>query len=171
MYKIGEVLMHPGSGVCKINGITEKEITRNDKRNYYVLNPVYGNEKTTIFLPVDNNKINIRRLLSKEEIFDIIESVSTNEISWIDDDSKRQEEFSQIIREGDHKKIIELIIELHKHQKYCAQNGKKFRISDNKLLTDAEKMIHQEFAYLMDLQPDEVAQWIIDKLNLEIKAE
>ena len=58
MYKSGDILMHPGLGVCEVKEITKKEIAKNDIRTYYILKPVYGNSSTTVFLPVDCDKVN-----------------------------------------------------------------------------------------------------------------
>lgn len=168
MYKSGDILMHPGLGVCEVKEITKREIAKNDIRTYYILKPVYGNSSTTVFLPVDCDKVNVRKLLSKDEIFEIIHSVPLDKTLWVDNDHERPIVFSEIIKEGNQANIIKLIIELHKHQRKCLADGKKFRIVDSKILNEAEKIIHEEFAYSMDLKLEDVAPFVINELNLNI---
>lgn len=171
MFENGQIVMHPTSGVCKVEGITTKNITRTEKYDYYVLKPVYDIGSTTIFLPVGNNKVGVRTLLSAEEIREIINSVDMNTTLWIDNDQQRIESFHEILKSGDQKKIIKLIAELHQNEEKRLSSGKKLRIADSKILKEAEKIIHEEFAYALGLSLEETAPYIMKQLGIEIKTE
>ena len=167
MFKIVEIIMHQGLGICEIKEIVKRQLSKTEFREYYVLKPVYSNEKTTVFVPTDydSSKIRIRYPLSREELTEIINSVSFKNKLWIDDHSLRQEQFNKIIRSGKHTEIIQLIVELHKNEEERIDNGKKPRMSDTKLLKDAEKFINEEYAYVFDLEITDTPNFI--KSNLK----
>lgn len=166
MYNKGDTVMHPGAGVCKIHDIRKERFPKTEPKLYYVLKPVYDNGATTIYLPADENKITLRKLLSADDIKDLIHSISLEDKLWVDDDNERQEKFMRILRNGDHANIIKLIAELHTEQTDRASRGKKLHIADDKVLHEAEKLLHQEFAYTLKLDVDEVAPFIIRELGL-----
>lgn len=73
--------MYGNSGVCQIIDIRpekfgEKEIL------YYILKPA-DNDKSTIYCPVDNNKIQMRKLLTIEEIHDILKICRTVKLNGL----------------------------------------------------------------------------------------
>lgn len=169
MFKIGETVMHPSSGVCSVSEITTRNITPREKRDYYVLKPVYKEENTTIFLPVDCNKVGVRRILPPDRIDQIISLVDLKSKLWVDNDNIRKESFHEILKSGNHEKIIQLIAELHQHKEKREAAGKNLRISDAKILKEAEKIIHEEFAYALNIPLEDTADFIMKKLGLEIK--
>lgn len=166
MYKIGDMLMHPGSGVCRVEDIKNMSFTSEGSKDYYVLKPVYGGGSTTIYVPVDHKNIKLRKLLSEEDIHRLIGSVSSVPTLWTDNDAKRKEVFSQALHSGDSAEIIKLIIEIHKKQEEKQASGKKLHQADSKVLAEAEMLIHQEFAYALDLKPEEVAPFIMKEMNI-----
>ena len=40
-------------------------------------------------------------------------------------------------------------------------------MADSRIMQEAEKMIHQEFAYSLNLDIDEVASYIMEELHIE----
>lgn len=166
MYKVGDTVVHPASGVCCIKGIEEKSFAGGEKRKYYVLETVYDTVATTIHIPVDGEKVKLRRLLNSADIRDIIHTVSVKEALWIDDNSARKERFQAILKEGDHGKILQMICEIHLKRVERERGGKKIYASDSKILTDAERLIHQEFAHTLEIEPETVADFILSELNI-----
>ena len=165
MFSIDEVIVHPNAGVCKINDIRfERFGTSNEK--YYVLSPIYSSAPTKIFVPVSGNKVTLRYPLSKERILSAIEDSSKITTQWIDDEKQRNEKFNLVLKEKEPTAIIELLCELHKKKEERAAAGKKLRSGDERILSEAEKIIHQEFAFVLGIEPDDVAEFIMKKLGI-----
>lgn len=171
MFEIGQIVMHPSLGICKIESITSKRITKDEKKDYYVLKPIYSNTNTTIFLPVDCNKVGVRKPISAKEIEDIIKSVDISDNLCIKNNVQREEIYYEILKSGEHVKLIQLICELHRQQVQRKAKGKQLRIAESKVLKSAERIINEEFAYALNLEIDEAAPFIIKKLGVEIPAE
>lgn len=166
MFKTGDMVMHPGAGVCRIDSITEESFGGTTPRKYYVLKTVYDNSPTVIHLPVDSDKIKLRKLLTCDDIRSIIHSVSVTEPFWIENSSERKEAFVRILQEGDYSKMLRMICEIHLQKSEKEKSGKKLYVSDSKVLQAAERIIHQEFAHILEIPPDEVADFIKKELNV-----
>ena len=102
MFKINDYIMYGTVGVCQVIDITKETLMNNIEKEYYVLSPVYSKypKKTVIKIPVDNKKISMRTLLSKEDVNSIINSIPDTETLWIDNDRQRNDEFKTMLRSG-----------------------------------------------------------------------
>lgn len=168
MFNVGDTVMHPGMGVCKIENIKTETFARTKSREFYILKPLYENNNTTVYVPVDAPKQILKKLITAQDINNLIKSLANDKESlWIDNDLQRKELFGAILKEGNREKLIKLVKELHEHQEERQKNGKRLHISDEKFLLEAEKLLHQELAYTMKIKPDEVADFIINSLNAD----
>ena len=73
MYKVDDLVVYGKNGVCRINGIGKIAISDSD-RLYYTLVPVYKNEEV-IYAPVENGKIVMRHIISREEAKALIKRI------------------------------------------------------------------------------------------------
>lgn len=167
MYKVGNMVMHPYAGVCMIKDVRIEKFSKLPDKMYYILNPIYEQSQSRIYVPVDSEKIQLRKLLSMEDIQQLIHSIDLDTHLWVNNDSKRQEKFNQILKSGNHKEIIQLIVEIHNKEYEKKQENKKLHLADIRIMQEAEKMIHQEFAFSLNLKIDEVASFIMKELHIE----
>lgn len=164
LYSKGDAVVCNGTGVCTITDI-RKERFGSDVQTYYLLLPVYENCPTKIYIPVANEKTRLRSLITKEEIFSILDSVKETQSVWNDDDKMREKDFHDIIKSGDYTKIIKMISEIHQYQQMKKNNGGKLRQTDENAMKEAEKTVSNEFAYVLDITPQEVKHFIIHKIE------
>lgn len=167
MFELEQIVVHPTAGVCKIESIESKMFSRTDIRKYFVLKNYFETDKTTIYLPVDCNKVGVRPLYTKKEITDLIKTVDLSQSLWIENDNERQEAFYNILKLGDLSKIIQLIIELHRKQNERLSIGKNLRIADAKKLKEATKTVYEEIAFVLKLNISDVPKYISNTLNIE----
>ncbi len=161
MFKINDTVVHTGMGVCKITEIKSENFAKLGTRQFYVLKPIYDNNQTTVYVPVDSDKIVLKKLLSEEEIEKLLSEIDFSKSIWIENDVVRKEKFSQILKSGERTEIILLIKELHLQLEEREKTGKRLHIADEKILREAEKLIHQELAFSMNIEVEQVAEFII----------
>ena len=58
-----------------------------------------------------------------------------------------------------------MIKALYIHKQQQKQRGRKLHLADEKFLRDAEKMLYDEFAYVLEISPNEVLNFITSTLN------
>ena len=70
MFKEGDFIIYGSNGVCQVEHIGSMDLqgVPGDKM-YYTLVPVYE-EKSRLFTPVDNHKVVMRPVISKQEACD-----------------------------------------------------------------------------------------------------
>ncbi len=163
MFAIGDFVMYGTSGVFRISDIRQEKF--GDKPElYYVLNHREHGDMV-VYCPVESPKIPIRKLLSREEIFDLIKTMPKAEGEWIDDDRERNRVFTEILRSGDREALVCLVKTLYFKKQERQKEKRKLRLSDEKLLKEAETILHEEFAQVLDLRVDQVLPFILGELG------
>ena len=61
------------------------------------MSPIYSNN-TVIKIPVDNEKVPMRKLLSKINVLSLINDIPNMDTSWIDNEKLRSEQFKKILK-------------------------------------------------------------------------
>lgn len=165
MYKVNDTVVYGAQGVCKIAEITEK-ILGATAIQYYVLKPIYD-ERNTIFVPVNNEKLHAKmhRILSENEIYTLIEDMPAEEPIWIDNENDRKEKYKAILSAGDREKIIQLIKALYLRRKKQEQVGRKLHSSDEHFLQEAEKILYEEIALVLNMQRENVLPFIRERIH------
>lgn len=166
MFSVDDIVTYGINGVCKIVMIEEKELM-GTKKKYLVLKPLNG-DKSTFYVPVDNDNLlsKIRKLLSEDEINKLIDSIPNEKALWIDNERERKEQYRQIIAGGNHSKLIRMIKAINFDKKYREEQGKKLRISDERFLKEAEKILYEEFQYVLNLSQKDVMSYIFSRIDI-----
>ena len=165
MFNKNDVVSYGNSGVCTITGITEKKFA-DFKMEYYVLKPV-RQDTSTIYVPVHNEKLmaKMRKILSADEVHDLIKSMPEEEEIWINDSAERKTAYRSIISSGNPKEVIKVIKTLHRVQMEKEASGKRLSSSDECLLNDAKRILHDEFALVLNIRPEQVDPFILKELD------
>lgn len=164
MYNINDTVLYGANGVCRISEICERDFSGTAKE-YYILRPL-ANETMTIFVPVENKILTdrMRRILSPEEIYELIGAISNEPIVWIDDDNERKEHYRTVISSGDRAALLKMIRELYLHKQDQLSMGRKAHLSDEQFLKEAEKLLYSEFSLVLNIKPDEVPNFIAERI-------
>ncbi len=160
MLKLNEKVMYGTTGVCVVDSVEDKRIGKEIKK-YYVLKPV-SQTSSTVYIPADNENLlkKARKMLSVEEIKNMLSSLSDEPDIWIDNDNERRERFSEIISSGDRKACLILVRTLHNRQSILTGTGKRLHIADERALKEAQRLIQDEFSVVLNIHPNEVAAYI-----------
>ncbi|MBO5408703.1 MAG: CarD family transcriptional regulator [Clostridia bacterium] len=165
MFKVDDILTYGINGVCKVTAIEEKNLM-GIKRNYLVLKPING-DRSTFYVPADNEDLlgKMRKLLSEDEINRLIDSIPGEKVLWINNEKERKERYRQIVADGNHSELIRMIKAIHLEKKGRAEKGKKLHISDERFLKEAEKILYDEFQYVLNLTEKDVVPYIFSRLE------
>ncbi len=167
MFEIGDVVLYTASTICRISDITTKNFGK-EEMEYYILSPIYD-ENATVYIPTNNEKLigKMRSVISKEEVLALIHNLPQTDVIWIDDENKRKETFQHIIDSGDRAELLRMIKTLYMHQQAKLQIKRKMHVSDERFFKDAEKLIYNEFAFVLDISPSKVVEFINHELAKE----
>ena len=164
MFAVGDVVMYGTQGVCKIHEVCTKKFGKTESE-YFLLRP-YFDPKSVIYVPTDQDNLlsQMREVLTRNEVNDLIAEISSGKIEWIDNDNERQDVCNEIIRSGDRVALMRLIQMLYDRNEELKGQKKHFHIADERNLKRAEKLLHEEFAYVLGLQPADIPAYISERL-------
>lgn len=155
-------VVYGSNGICRIDDIKNTSFTADmaDKL-YYILNPV-RNPESRIFVPADNDVLvsKMRKIMTKEEIEELLLGMKGKEIEWESDRRCRNESFNEILTKGVTQDMLLMIRCLYMKKRELAENGKNLPTSDNNTLKSAEKLVEEEFSYTLGIKPSEVSGYI-----------
>lgn len=60
-----------------------------------------------------------------------------------------------------------MIREIYEHHAQRLAEGKKLPATDEHLLEEAERLVHQEFSYVLKMSLQDTVQFILNELGLE----
>ncbi|MCR5076234.1 MAG: CarD family transcriptional regulator [Ruminococcus sp.] len=160
MYNVSDMVMYGAFGICKVTAIEKRDLT-GEEQEYYILKHI-NSEKNIFYVPTNNDKAlsKMHRICSKAEVDVLISHMNSEGLIWIDNDIKRKEEYSRIIKDDDKHEIIRLIKTLYLRRKELAKIGKKLRSTDENYLNLAENMLFEEFAFALEIDRSEVVKYI-----------
>ena len=107
----------------------------------------------------------MRYVLTKEEIDEKIHSVSESHEEWMEDERTRKEHFKDMVSRADTFELIQLIKMLIEHREKVTARGKKLHVADERMLQEAEKMICDEFSYVLGIPKEEVPSYITNSMK------
>lgn len=163
MFKIGDVIVYSAHGLCKVDDICEKTVS-NVTRSYYVLHPL-GQSGLTISTPVDNDKVVMKKIMTRDEAEEILESFRSPGIDWIDDVRKRAQEYQKIIKTGDRKKIAKVANTLVRKSLEFEENKRKMPEQEKKMLNMIEKIFFHEMAVALSSTADGIFETVIEMIK------
>lgn len=165
MYSVNERIHYGGSGVCVIQEIATMRFGRS-REQYYVLKPVYQNS-SVIYVPVQNEQLTakMRPVMSKEEVDRLIDSMDEIPTAWEEDPQLRKANFDALLRSNECRSLIILIKTLNAHRERRQASGKTLHVADEGFLREAQRLLYDEFAGALGIQPDQVREYIRTKLG------
>ena len=165
MYKCGDHVVYGIHGVCRI---TEVEVRQVDHRQvrYYVLEPL-SSAGSQYLVPMDNAAAvsKLHPIMSREELTAILCSASVRNAEWIQDENQRKLHYRSIVNAGDRAAMVQLIGSLYRHKNAQTAAGRKFRIGDENMLRDAEKLMNSEVSYILGVSPEQAGEYMRNALS------
>ena len=161
MFKVNDYLVY-GKDVCLV-----KEIKIIKEMDYYSLVPI-NDTSLKITVPVNSDKI--RNLISKDEVNEIINDMSSIEV--IDTEEKFLEsEYKRLLTNGTPLDLIKLIKTIYLRNKERVQNKKRIMDKDKDYIDKAEELLYNEFSIVLDLSFEDTREFINNKFDKLIKKE
>ncbi|OUQ17838.1 CarD family transcriptional regulator [Lachnoclostridium sp. An14] len=170
MFQAGDVIVCGTHGVCRVEcvgpldggGISRSGVEKG--RIYYTLVPVYEKE-SVVFTPVDNQKIVIRPVLSREKALDLIDGMPTAEMLTITDEKRRETEYREALYACQAEALVKVLKTIYARRRTRLARGKKATDADSRYMKLAEDCLYGELAVSLGLERDQVRGFIRDRIG------
>ncbi len=165
MYQPGQQVLYGIHGVCTILDVESMRFDR-IRQKYYVLQPTEQRD-ARFYVPVENETAvaKLNPLLTQEELLALLHSEEVRSTPWIADEGLRKQRYRELIHSGDRAQLMGIIGALLRHKRSQHAAGRKFHLSDENFLHDAQKLLNAEFAQVFGLSPGEVNSFISRELS------
>ncbi|NLE26429.1 MAG: transcriptional regulator [Clostridiaceae bacterium] len=164
MFKVNDHIIYNTMGVCRVVDIRKEKDINDEETDFYILRPVYGNN-LTIKTPINNDKVFMRKILKRDDVLSLIESLSDQETNWIDDNKKRNEIFKATLKKGETKGWAKLVKTIYIEKQEKSAIGKKLMKIDEDIMKTAEKNLYEEFAAALNISLEEVLPYIREHVS------
>lgn len=136
-FNIGDYVVYGGYEICRIEEKVKRCFDGTTPREYYKLIPVYS-KGSTYYIPSDDYEEKIRRLLSKEEIYALIEEMPNAEAQWCEDRNQRKNQFISVLKSDNYHELISMMRTIYVQREEQVSKGKKLLAADEKAMREAE---------------------------------
>ena len=166
MFEVGDYIVYGINGVCKVEKIGTVNVSGIPKdKMYYTLVPVYS-KGSKVFTPMDNRKVVMRSVISKDEALKLIDGIKDMDLLWEANDKRRELMYKETIRKCDCKEWIRIIKTLYIKKQSKIAEGKKMSAGDEKYLHMAEENLFGELAIPLEIEKEKVEAFISERVDL-----
>ncbi|MBQ8982434.1 MAG: CarD family transcriptional regulator [Lachnospiraceae bacterium] len=160
MFEVGDYIVCGNNGICAIQNISTIDIPDVDPdRLYYILQPVYT-KSSVVYIPVDNDKIVMRKVLTKEQVNELIDHIPQIDAIVEMNDKLREEKFKECMKNHKCEDWIRVIKTLYLRRMERLEKGQKVTATDARYMKAAEDNLYLEFSMALGIDRDEVESYI-----------
>lgn len=165
MYHQDEYVIHGVNGVCQIEDITDMMAPGGSGfRSYYVMRPINAGS-SRIYTPVDNDKVTMRRILTKKEAEAFIEELPYIEAITVPSEKQREETYKEIMKTCDCRQWVGMMKALFLRRQRRLAEGRKFTTVDERYLKAAETHLFSELSIALGEERERAQEIVINKLE------
>ena len=168
-FDVGQYVVYGTNGICIVDSIELMSFTPGQpKEMYYVLRQNKHSE-TCFFVPFKNEALlsKLREPMRREDIEDMLMGLADDDVKWVSDRRARGDYFKSILNEGVSGHLLNMIICIYEKKRELARQGKKLSVTDTTTLRSAEKLLEEEFAWALEITPQEVPAFIRKRLHIQ----
>ena len=165
MFEIGEKIVYGSEGVFIVSEYACSPIDKNDGRSFYILKPAHGPEGNLIFTPVDNDKVRMRAIMTREEALAFLETVSEIGIVTVEKEKSRRERYRETMANAGCREYVSIIKTVRQRRKEFLRMKKRLSEADTEYEKKARFCLHGELASALDIPFFEVERLICERLD------
>ena len=169
MFQKGELILYGGTGVCRVTDIISKKFSRTDpEKLYYILTPLY--QTGTITTPVENGKVFIRPVITRDEAIGLIDEIPHIEAEAYHNTNLQQLEnhYKKELESHDCMDLLRLTMSTYRKKREREQAKLKFGAVDRRYMERAEDLLFGELAVALDIERDSVPSFIEHRLSIDL---
>lgn len=164
MYNVGDQVVYGIHGVCVVKELEQRKVDRKPV-TYLVLEPV-GQEGSRYLVPTHNAAAmgKLAPVLTQVELETLLTAPEGMQDSWIQDENHRKQLYRELIGSGDRMKLVQMIRTLYRHKQELAAKGKRCHLCDENFLRDAERLLINEAAIVLETDAEQAKLYLRQRL-------
>lgn len=162
MFEIGEFIIYGVNGICRVEGIGPSPYDKTDTREYYLLIPV-STSTSSIYTPVDNDKVPMRRLMTTQEIDHLAARIPEIELLSVPVEKQRREIYRAVLGSLEPEGYVQIIKTVGQRRAALAAARKHFPMTDLEYGRLARHLLCSECAHVLGVSEKEAELYVLGK--------
>ena len=164
-FQIGDLVVKPVTGVCRVEDFLELKLTPSEKtKPYYLLIPL-GSETGKLYLPADHAEEHLRKAMTETEALALIAAIPEIEEIAIHDEHFGEQKYKEAVKSSDPVQLIRIIKLTYLRNKKRTDQGKKISSVDERYFKMAESNLYTELELALNKGRDEIHQMIAEAVR------
>lgn len=165
LFSIGDKIVYGFDGVFTVSEYSSSPIDKNDTRQFYVLRPVHGPVGNIIMTPVENEKLRMRAVMSRDNALSFIDSMPSVPTLSVEKEKNRRDVYRKALEEGTAEALVRIIKTVMLRREELSKIKKRTSESDNDYEKKAKYCLNGELAVSLNIPVEEVDKFIEDRLS------
>ena len=165
MFEIGEHIVYGINGICRVAGIGPSPYDKNDTRTFYLLIPVNNPMSSSIYTPVNNERVPMRRLMTREEIEELIAEMPDIETLTVPVEKQRRDIYRATIGELNPQGYVKVIKTVRRRRAELTAARKHFPMTDLEYGRLAKHLLCSECAHVLGVSEADADAYILSSLG------
>ena len=160
MFEVGEYIVYGINGICRVEDVCPSPYDKTDPRTYYLLVPVNNPMSSTIYTPVCNERVPMRRLMTPMEIEALISAMPAIDLLTVPVEKQRREIYRATIGTLAPEGYVQVIKTVHRRREELSAAHKHFPVTDLEYGRLAKHLLYSECAHVLGLAEDSIEEYI-----------
>ena len=166
MFQVGDHIVYGINGICRVAEIGPSPYDKADTRLFYLLIPVNNPMSSTIYTPVDNQRVPMRPLMTKEEIEALIAAIPSLLPLTVPVEKQRREIYRTVIGELRPEGYVQVIKTVRRRRLDLAAAHKHVPMTDLEYGRLAKHLLCSECAHVMGVSEDDADAYILSSMAI-----
>ena len=163
MFQAGDLLVYGTTGVCRVLSIDRRQErvgSTRQERLYYQLKPIY--QGGLIYTPVDNDKVSMRPIISRQEAEDLISEIPTLHPAACRASTTQAltQHYQTSLRRHSCRSLMELTMGIYQKRRRAEAQNRRLGMVDQRFMKQAEQLLYGELSAALDIPYEEVQPYI-----------
>ncbi len=165
MFERDEYVFYESGGICKIDDIRVAPLdSMPADRAYYIMKPLHD-PNSVVYIPVDSDKVFLRRLLNREEAETLLKRIST--VDAIDEPNAKllRAKYTEAMRTHDPIEWVRVIKTVHLRTNAQAARSQRISETERMFAENAKRYLHTELAIALGSNVSEMERYITEHIQ------
>lgn len=138
------------------------------EKMYYELHPARDGGQS-VFVPADSERLcaKMRKVMTREEVEVLLDTVAKTNPVWENDKRAREAQFRGVLAGGVSGDLILTVCALYLKKQELLAKRRHLSSNDDRVLKTAERLIEDELAFALGIEPSEVPTYIRMRIGTE----
>lgn len=165
MFQPGELVVYNTTGVCRVEAITKPNVSGADRnKEYYQLKPLQ--QDGVIYTPVDNPKVSIRPIISREEAEALIDLIPTIQAEACRAPTLQAlaQHYQEAVHSSDCRDLVEMMMSIYVKRQEAEAQKRRLGLVDERFMKQAERLLHGELSAALGIPFEDIPAYIADRV-------